>query len=102
MASRTTTRGRPGCGGTMTCSAISTTRLRPDSASGPRTTGVPHRAFLRRAHRRGARFAVGSDSHFELLPLDRTETMIREAEVGEGRFLDGGRAQEGVSTAASS
>jgi len=63
---------------------------------------VPHRAFLERAHLRGARFAVGSDSHFELLPLDRTETMISEARVTEGRFLEGGRAQEGVSTVASS
>ena len=64
--------------------------------------GVPHRAFLERAHRGGARFAVGSDSHFDLLPLDRTEAMIREAQVAEARFLEGRRAQEGVSTAASS
>jgi histidinol phosphatase-like PHP family hydrolase len=65
--------------------------------------GVPHRAFLERAYARGARFAVGSDSHFALLPLDRTEAMIREAGVGDGRFLDGRRAaQEGVSTATSS
>ena len=64
--------------------------------------GVPHRAFLERAHRGGTRFAVGSDSHFDLLPLDRTEAMIREAQVAEARFLEGRRAQEGVSTAASS
>jgi histidinol phosphatase-like PHP family hydrolase len=64
--------------------------------------GVPHRAFLVRAHARGARFAVGSDSHFSLVPLDRTEAMIRDAGVAEAPFLDGCRAQEGVSTATSS
>jgi histidinol phosphatase-like PHP family hydrolase len=63
---------------------------------------VPHRAFLERAHTRGARFSVGSDSHFALLPLDRTEAMIRDAGVLSGRFLDGRRAQAGVSTATSS
>ncbi len=63
---------------------------------------VPHRRFLERAHARGARFAVGSDTHFELLPLDRTEAMIREAGITEAPFLDGRRAQEGVSTATSS
>lgn len=68
--------------------------------------GVPHRAFLVRAHIRGARFAVGSDTHFDLLPLDKTEAMIRAAGIvpdERGRFLDGKRApQEGVSTATSS
>ena len=63
---------------------------------------VPHRAFLERAHARGARFSVGSDSHFALLPLDRTEAMIREAGVAAGPFLDGRRPQAGVSTATSS
>ena len=63
---------------------------------------VPHRAFLERAHNRGARFSVGSDSHFALLPLDRTEAMIREAGILPGPFLDGRRAQEGVSSATSS
>jgi histidinol phosphatase-like PHP family hydrolase len=63
---------------------------------------VPHRAFLERAHARGARLAVGSDSHFALVPLDRTEAMIREAGVLSGPFLDGRRAQEGVSSATSS
>jgi histidinol phosphatase-like PHP family hydrolase len=63
---------------------------------------VPHRAFLERAHARGARFSVGSDSHFALVPLDRTEAMIREAGVASGPFLDGRRAQEGVSSATSS
>ncbi|MHB8632281.1 MAG: PHP domain-containing protein [Candidatus Limnocylindria bacterium] len=63
---------------------------------------VPHRAFLERAHARGVRFSVGSDSHFALLPLDRTEAMIREAGVLSGPFLGGRRAQEGVSTASSS
>ena len=63
---------------------------------------VPHLAFLERAHARGVRFAVGSDSHFALVPLDRTEAMIRAAGVEGGPFLDGRRAQEGVSTATSS
>jgi len=64
--------------------------------------GLPHRAFLERAHARGARFAVGSDTHFELLPLERTAAMIRDAGVGEAPFLDGRRIQAGVSRAASS
>lgn len=63
---------------------------------------VPHRAFLERAHARGVRFAVGSDTHFALVPLDRTEAMIRAAGVDGSRFLDGRRAQEGVSTDTSS
>ena len=63
---------------------------------------VPHRAFLERAHVRGIRFAVGSDSHFALIPLDRTVEMLREAGIGDGPFLDGRRAQDGVSTATSS
>jgi histidinol phosphatase-like PHP family hydrolase len=63
---------------------------------------VPHRAFLERAYARGARFSVGSDSHFALVPLDRTEAMIREAGVASGPFLDGRRAQDGVSSATSS
>jgi len=66
------------------------------------TYRVPHRAFLDRAHARGARFAIGSDSHFGLVPLDRTEAMIREAGVAEAPFLDGRRAQDGVSTVTSS
>jgi histidinol phosphatase-like PHP family hydrolase len=66
------------------------------------TYRVPHRAFLERAHARGARFSVGSDSHFALLPLDRTKAMIRDAGVLSGSFLDGRRAQAGVSTATSS
>jgi histidinol phosphatase-like PHP family hydrolase len=63
---------------------------------------VPHRAFLERAHARGARFSVGSDSHFALVPLDRTEAMIREAGVSSAPFLDGRRAQDGVSSVTSS
>jgi histidinol phosphatase-like PHP family hydrolase len=58
--------------------------------------GLPHRAFLERAHARGARFAVGSDTHFELLPLERTEAMIREAGVGGAPFLDGRRLRAGA------
>ncbi len=37
---------------------------------------VPHRAFVERAAARGARFAVGSDSHGELLPLDYTLALV--------------------------
>jgi len=66
--------------------------------------GVPHRALLVRARERGARFAVGSDTHFELLPLDRTEAMIAAAGLEPARFLAGARAsrQAGVSTIRSS
>ncbi len=53
--------------------------------------GVPHREFLVRAHRRGARFSVGTDTHFALEPLDRTEAMIAEAGLPTERFLTGGR-----------
>ena len=63
---------------------------------------VPHREFLVRAHARGVRFAVGSDTHFALVPLERTEAMIREAGVGGSTFLDGRRTQDGVSTATNS
>lgn len=55
--------------------------------------GVPHRGFLERAHRMGARFAVGSDTHFELRPLDRTEEMIRAAALPADRFLQGARVR---------
>lgn len=64
--------------------------------------GVPHRQLLERAHARGARFAVGSDTHFDLLTLDKTETMIAAAGVGDAPFLDGQRVQAGVSSATSS
>lgn len=69
--------------------------------------GVPHRAFLVRAHARGARFAVGSDTHFALLPLDRTAAMIAAAGLPAEPFLQGRRPdrapdQAGVSTVSSS
>ena len=61
---------------------------------------VPHREFLVRAHQRGALFSVGTDSHGDIAPLDRTEAMIREAALPADRFLFGGRlAQSGRSTA---
>lgn len=53
--------------------------------------GVPHREFLERAHRLGARFSVGSDTHFDLKPLDRTMAMIDAARLPEASFLDGRR-----------
>lgn len=67
--------------------------------------GVPHRAFLERARDRGALFSVGSDSHGEIGPLDRTEAMIHEAGLPHHSFLDGSRSRRqpaGRSTARSS
>jgi histidinol phosphatase-like PHP family hydrolase len=55
--------------------------------------GVPHRAFLVRAMRAGARFSVGSDTHFELAPLDRTAEMIAAADLPHERFLEGRRVR---------
>lgn len=55
--------------------------------------GVPHREFLIRAQQRGARFSVGSDTHFALEPLDRTEAMIADAGLVTDRFLAGRRPQ---------
>lgn len=55
--------------------------------------GVPHRAFLERAHRSGARFSVGSDTHFEVRPLTRTAEMIVEAGLPPQRFLAGARVR---------
>jgi histidinol phosphatase-like PHP family hydrolase len=55
--------------------------------------GVPHRAFLERAKAAGARFSVGTDSHFTIRPIDRTMAMIREAGLDEGRFLAGARVR---------
>lgn len=63
--------------------------------------GVPHRALLVRARERGALFSVGTDSHGEIGPLDRTEAMIRDAALPAERFLAGAR-QRGRSTARSS
>jgi histidinol phosphatase-like PHP family hydrolase len=54
---------------------------------------VPHRAFLERAHRLGARFSVGTDSHFSMKPLDKTMAMIRGAGLPEDRFLTGSRVR---------
>lgn len=56
--------------------------------------GVPHREFLVRARRAGARFSVGSDSHGELGPLDRTAAMISDAALPHDRFLDGAHARQ--------
>ncbi|HET8568356.1 MAG TPA: hypothetical protein VFM93_05150 [Candidatus Limnocylindria bacterium] len=70
--------------------------------------GVPHVAFLTRARRAGARFAVGSDSHGELLALERTERAIAEAGLARERFVDaragrirGAQAGGGASTRSS-
>ena len=63
------------------------------------TYGVPHRAFLERAQRLGARFSVGSDTHFALKPLDRTMAMIGAAGLAEDRFLQGKRVRSGVNPA---
>jgi histidinol phosphatase-like PHP family hydrolase len=56
--------------------------------------GVPHRAFLERAQAMGARFSVGSDTHFELRPLDKTMAMIKGARLDEARFLSGARVRK--------
>ena len=55
--------------------------------------GVPHRAFLERASARGARFSVGTDSHFAIGPLDKTMAMVRAAGLDEARFLAGARVR---------
>jgi histidinol phosphatase-like PHP family hydrolase len=52
---------------------------------------VPHREFLERAGRLGARFSVGTDSHFSIKPLEKTMAMIRAAGLGDERFLAGAR-----------
>ena len=57
------------------------------------TYGVPHRAFLERAQRLGARFSVGSDTHFSLKPLDKTMAMIAAAGLAEDSFLAGHRVR---------
>ena len=53
--------------------------------------GVPHREFLVRAARAGALFSVGTDTHFEIKPLDKTDAMIAAADLDRGRFLAGVR-----------
>ncbi len=58
--------------------------------------GVPHRGFLERAERMGARFSVGTDSHFSIKPIDKTMEMIRAAGLSEGRFLAGSRVPRQV------
>jgi histidinol phosphatase-like PHP family hydrolase len=54
---------------------------------------VPHREFLERAHRMGARFSVGSDTHYALAPLERTAAMIEAAALPHDRFLAGERVR---------
>jgi histidinol phosphatase-like PHP family hydrolase len=62
--------------------------------------GVPHREFLIRAARAGALFSVGTDTHFELKPIDKTEAMIAAARLDTLRFLAGSRSKgEGSSRA---
>lgn len=56
------------------------------------TYGVPHREFLVRAAAAGARFSVGSDTHFHLRPLDKTEAMIAAAALPHEIFMSGRRA----------
>lgn len=63
---------------------------------------VPHQAFLVRARLRGALFSVGTDTHGEVGPLDRTEAMIRDAGLSEERFLRGERVRAQGSAASSS
>lgn len=59
------------------------------------TYRVPHRAFLERAKAAGAKFAVGSDSHGELLPLTFTLALISQAGISErvrGQLVSGSSA----------
>jgi histidinol phosphatase-like PHP family hydrolase len=53
--------------------------------------GVPHREFLVRAASAGALFAVGSDTHFQIRPLAKTDAMIAAAALGRRDFLAGVR-----------
>jgi histidinol phosphatase-like PHP family hydrolase len=53
--------------------------------------GVPHREFLVRAAQAGAFFSVGTDTHFEIKPLDRTDAMIAAAALDRARFMAGSR-----------
>ena len=53
--------------------------------------GVPHREFLVRAAAAGALFSVGTDTHFSLKPLDKTDAMIADAGLDRARFLAGSR-----------
>ena len=55
--------------------------------------GVPHREFLERARKKGARFSVGSDTHGPLAPLDRTAEMIEAAALPHEQFLSGDRVR---------
>ena len=55
--------------------------------------GVPHREFLVRAAAAGALFSVGSDTHFALGPLDKTEAMIAGAGIRSAPFLAGARRE---------
>jgi len=55
--------------------------------------GVPHRAFLERAKAQGARFSVGTDSHFAISAIDKTMAMVRAAGLDEARFLAGARVR---------
>ena len=57
--------------------------------------GVPHREFLLRAARAGALFSVGTDTHFEIKPLDKTDAMIAAAALDRQRFLQGARLSGG-------
>lgn len=57
---------------------------------------VPHRAFLVRAQARGSLFSVGTDSHGEIGPLDRTLAMIGDADLPHDRFLAGDRVRTKV------
>jgi histidinol phosphatase-like PHP family hydrolase len=53
--------------------------------------GVPHREFLVRAARAGALFSVGTDTHFKIKPLERTDAMIAAAALDRARFMAGSR-----------
>jgi hypothetical protein len=44
-----------------------------------------------RAAQAGALFSVGTDTHFEIKPLDKTDAMIAAAALDRARFMAGSR-----------
>jgi histidinol phosphatase-like PHP family hydrolase len=62
--------------------------------------GVPHRQFLVRAEAAGATFSVGSDTHFELKPLEKTTRMLADAGLALDGFMEGVRGAAHARTGA--
>lgn len=62
---------------------------------------VPHPAFVARAKAAGARFAVGSDSHAELLPLEYTMALVNGEALAERMLGPSGQDVSGSSARSS-